>query len=557
MSVTLTTAPEQISFSQNEIPVQITSNNFIATPGVKSIVKIIFKTTVPNGQVIALAWSNANLTLTAAGTPNGTGKQYPSGSGNAAYVQSLIPVLEANFNIDSDFELSYELTGGFPSIVMTSREKGASTNITPVTGSVVEVSLATTGVNQQLQTSFAIHLQFWLKSGNVFKKILQNNLELDNPITGVTSKDIAEILHPHLVPGFFNNDGSDRPLLTAITWQLCTNTLLEYYLKFGEYFGDTPEVQKLITSPRYFVNIGSLDTTNALNQTLAGYLRQGANNKTLCLRQGSRTKKVQLEQPEFLYWINLTGSDIAIRLRIDIYYTDGDQSDFKVSPITALSWQKYYIGVGYNALNINAALRGGKPCAYYTASVINAAGDRISAIYTYQIEDYREWPRYFIYRNSLGGFQTVYTWGKGQPETAFTKEVVKKQVSQAKAAVSGSQLETNIRLQTNTSVNTGYTTARDIKNLKDFFASEEKYLVENGRYIPVEITSDNLKETMDGENLHAAEFTYATLYDDSVYTDDVTAQDNPNTSGGSAGGPTVYNVIIDNGKLDNVYIPEQ
>ncbi len=558
MSVTLTKAPEKISFSLNDMPVVITSNNYVAIEGQKSIVKLIFKAAVPNGQVINLVWSNASVTLTAAAAPDGSGKQFLSGNGNAAYVTALLTVFAANYYIDNDFDLTYELTGGLPSIIMTARSAGTLTNIVAVAGAIVEVSLATPGVAQILQPNIAVHLQLWLKSGNTFKKIIQNNLELDNPVTGVVTKDVAELLHPYLVPGYYNNNGTDRPALSNIAWQQCANTLLEFYFKYGEYYGATPEVKKLSTSEKYIVNIGQLDVANALGQTLAGYLRPGnVNNKTLCLRQGSTLKKIQLDQPEFLYWINLTGADTDIRLRIDLYYGDGDTNNFKVSPITALAWQKYYVGVGYNALNLNAKLLPGKSCAYYTACVVNAAGDKLSLTYTYEIDGYQAWPRYFIYRNSLGGFQTVCTWGKAQNETGITRDLVKKQVNQTQAAVSGNEAESNIRLRKRTTVNTGYISRRDVSNLIDFIASEEKYMVENGSYIPIAVTSDNLKEAMDGENLHAAQFIYTPLYDGTVFTDDQTAADNPNSSSGSAGGPKVYNVIVDNGSYDNIFIPEQ
>lgn len=539
MPVAISDLP-QIAFSRNPVNVAISSDDYISVAGVAAVIAIQFKAAVVAGKQIPLLWAGADLTLEANAGPDESANQFLPGAGDAAYVQSLIPVFEGNYYINRDFVLSYSLSDGFPSVIFTAIQTGVLYNVSQVDDAVIGVKPVTAGVNEELQTSFAHHLEVWLKQAGVFGKIYDENLQLDFPTTGVTTKDISNILHPYLC------DGSDRPDLSLTGWQACYNSLQEYYVKFAQYFGASPAVKKIRSTSSAFINRGGLSVNSALGQTMAGYLRPGAiDSNTLCLRQGSKVKTIQVEQPEWLYWINLTGAAIDIRIRIEMFFTTGGSSSFIYAPQTAQPWQKYYIAVGYNALNIAAAVPNGARCAYYTARLVSSAGGFLSAEYTYVIDRFREWPRYFVFLNSLGGYQTVYTYGKMTPETDRTKEDIKKQVPYATAAISGGFLENNIRIQDKYTVNTGYTSKRDNVLLKDFFASPDKFYLYQGRLIPIGLDTDTLQLAKDGD-LNFASFQFYPLYDEVVFTDDSSLPDNSiNSPGSSAGAPEAFNAIWD------------
>lgn len=546
----------QIAFSRNEINLEITSDDYIAVAGVKSVVHIVFKDAIAADQEIRLQWAGGDITLKAAVTPDSSGTQFATGDGGTAYVTALVPVFADNFYISRDFVVTYgDLIGGFPAIVLTAKNTGVIYNIVEEDyPDVVSVEQATAGVTEQLQPNFAHHVQIWLKRESVFENIYQANLQLDFPFTGLTRKNISDLMHPYLVKGPINNYASDRPSLSASGWEICNSTLLEYYCRYGQYFGDVPEVKKLITTDVGFINVGGLDTVTAPEKSLITYLRPSGNDSAvLCLRQGSKTLAVQPEQPEYLYWINLTGENKDIKLRLEVVFSDGSGSQvYQILPQTALAGRKYRVAVGFDQLNITALLPTGKGCSSYTVRVISAAGALLSTTYTYSIDVKREFPRYFIYRNSIGGFQTLYTWGKGQAETTRKKEDVKRLATSLQAAHTGTAVETDIRIQRKQTVYTGYRSRRDIVLLDDFLLSDEKYLVYNGRLIPVGISTDSLKQAPDGENLNGAAFEFYPLYDEVVFTDDTSAPDNTLPDGGTdAAG---YNAIIDRGEnLDSYY----
>lgn len=529
MPVTLTNDLPVIAFSRNPILVNLSSDDYIQNEGAQSTFNIVFKAAITAGQLIHLQWANAvPLIFTAAVTPDDSGLQFPTGDGSANYVSSLVEVFKANYYIDRDFKVTTSSSGSFPCLQLSAFEDGVVYNIAEADETNVMVESVLPGVNEDILPNFQHILEVFLIQASNTIKIYDNKLQLE-PQSGVSVKDIAPILNSYIsFPKV-----SDKPAYAINTWQPCENTTARYYIKYGQYYGSLPTAKKIKTTGSAVVTSGGLAVQSALGQTIAGFIRpENVNQNTICLRQGSKVKAVQQAQPEWLYWLNLTGNDIVIKLQIDIYYSDGTRSKFSTATITAEANGKYYIGSGYNQINISGNSLTGKTCSYYTARVVGTTGVYLSVLYTYVLDTYKEFPRYFVYLNSLGGYQTLYTYGRSQFETDRTKDDLVRQVNYPEQAVTGKQLEANIRLQDKCTINTGYKTSREISLLRDFLASPEKYWYYKGDFIPIGVSSDNIKQPADAENLPAAQFIFNPLYDEFVYTDDMNQPDEPNNAPG-------------------------
>lgn len=543
MSVTNPTAPALFGFSKNPLVVELVSDDTTAIAGVKSVWMLQFLSAIAAGMEIPITWTARNLKMKAAVAPDNSGTEFPSGDGSFGYVTSIVAYFKANFYLNRDFEI--EQAPADPYIIFTARSAGIDFNPVQVTTPNYEIIITTAGVTELQKPNFKHYLEIWLAGNNIYSR----SLALDPD--GLTStKDLSEVLHASLVAA-----STDKPDLSATTWQACVNTLQPYHFSYAQYYGDNPVVKRVYQSGTRYVNRGGLSVQAALGQSLAGFLRPGAvNSKTLCLRQGSKMGLVQTDQPEWLYWINLTGADVNIRLRIEISFSDGSASFvYYRFAFAADANKKYCAPVGYLALDIRANTPAGKFCTSYAVRVCSAAGDYLSATYTYVIDQYREWPRYFVYLNSLGGYQTLYTWGKAQSNVDRVKQDIAKQVTYTQAAQSGRNQEVNTRLQNSVLVNTGYTTDREIAQLQDFLISEERYLVSGDRLIPIGLKTDKMLITQDGDNLHAASFEFYPLSDEWVYTDDPKQVDILITNGSGTGISKGFNVISDEGDYDNYY----
>lgn len=536
MSVTLSTPPPALAFSRNQIPVVLTSDDVIGTAGVIAVNYITFAGAVGEGNTINLVWAGANITMTAANAPDNSGLQFPPGDGSAGYVASLVDYFSQNFFLDRDFVI----TAAGTRLVLTGQLTGIDNNLVPVTTGNIAVTNPISGVTQTLKANAGHYLGVWLNGQNIFSR----TLALDYPAaSGITTKNIAEILHPHL--------GSDKPDLSASGLQACPNTLQSYFLKYGQYYGDNPVVQRIYKSDTYFVNRGALDLETSNGQTVQGFLSPSGLSNTICLRQGSKTILVQTDQPEFLYWINLTGADQQLSALVNLYLTDGSSYFFDMPALAVGANQKAYLPVSFLTL-AKVRIPIGKACSSYDVRFKNTDGTFLSKTYTYLLDQYREFPRYFIYLNSLGGYQTLYTWGRAENSMGRTKTDISRQVSDQEAATYGRDQETTIRIRPSTIVNTGYNTQRDILLLNDFLASEEKYMVSNGRLVPIGISSDKVDLPKDGDSLNAAQFEFYPLFDDWAFTDDPTQPDGTiNGAGSTATGG--YNLIKDNDNDNNLY----
>jgi hypothetical protein len=537
------------AFSKNAINVEMVSDDFLSNEGAQATFRIIFPGAVPANHQTRLLWASGDVTLTAAIVPDTSGNQYPAGPGGEAYVKSVMAALNRNYYITRDFTLSYLDFFGSPSITGVAKNKGILYNVTPVGDSVVTVAIAYNGLNRELKRNFEHHLEVWLVKPDGDINVYDNNLSLE-PGTGKTVKDISDILNVRLSPK--EQSGSDRPDLLAASWQVCQSSFAAYYVKTAQYFGEAPVVGIINQSDNAFVNLGGLDIQAAFGKTMLEYLvPDGDQTKTLCLRQGGKNIKVSTEQPEWLYWINLSDVAVKVRIKVELICTDGNEVPLVLLPFTAPPNTKCYVPVSYQALSIGTAIPAGKLLSYYSVRIINDTGEYLSAPYNYVPDRYREHPRYFVYRNSLGGFQTLYTWGVSQQVTTLTKEDFKTQVTSDQAAVYGMITETNIRFQDSRVVYTGYRSVRDIDLLKDFFASEEKFVVDSGRLVPIGVEADEFTGPKDGDNLNGASFTYKPLYDQRVYTDDLAQSDSLIDGSGAQTATRQFNGIIDDGQNDD------
>ncbi|QTE38490.1 hypothetical protein J3L18_05280 [Mucilaginibacter gossypii] len=544
--ITIPTSLPAIAFSRNYLPFAPLSDNYQAAAPAKSVNRLSFTGAIVADAVVNLVWTAAAAEMTAKAEPDDSGLQFPAGDGGNDYVTSLVDWFAGNYFIQEYYAVTVDLAAAHPALIFTALDAGPDGDMNPFAVGNIQLTIDTEGVTELPLEGFAHYVSLWIANdaGTGFNLAYEANVPLDeNPVTGFSTIDISNALDAFLT--------TDKPVF-ANNFFNCPGTLRQYYAKYAQVYGADPSIKRVYKTAPAFINFGGLDIMTENGKTMTGYLRPGGNNaNTLCLKQGSKAVLVQKEQPEWLYWINLTGADIDIRVRIELFFTDNTGVPFLLGAKTALAYNKYAVCVGYNFLNLDASVPSGKTPAYYTARIVSSTGSYLSAIYTYTLDVYREWPRYFVYLNSLGGYQTLYCWGKGQDTTSRTADTGERNANNIQAANSGRLLEANIKLSNGTKVNTGYTSKRAIQLLKDFLASEDKYVYQDGRLIPIGIKADSLDQPADGANLNAGTFEYYPLFDEVTYTDNADQPDDTHNSGGLIPTSNTYDAIWDDDNNDD------
>lgn len=540
MPVTLFQPLPKIAFSRNEILFIVSSDDYLLAAPALSVNVLEFTGAVVADVAVILTWTYGNVTMTSKDAANESGNQFPTGDGGAAYVNALKLWFEGNSFIDRDFLLYVDTDGPNPKLLFVARTQSPDYDFTPVTFGTIDCSVATPGVTNKPKSKFMHHEQLWIEKadGTDYIQALNVNNALDEPLTGNTTMDIGEnVLHGFLSP--------DYPELNGPSAR-CRNSIRHYYGVFGQFFGTDPSIQRIYKTDKAVITMGGLGTKASQARDIFSELRPdpAAREKDLFLRQGSKNKMVRTDQPEWLTYINLSDDILIASLEVTIY-NDGDVPTVfdAITDLIVDQYAKFQFQAGFSQLDIYGRQAAGKKPVYYTCRLRTAAG-YITAAYNYVIEyAYREWPRYFVYFNSYGAYQTIATTGRSFAEYDRTKDDARLASRQPVAAISGDFLECNIRIQEKGTINMGYPTGqRNTRLLRDFALSPAIFAWEDGKLIPIGLNTTNLKDAPDGENVYASAFEYYIKYEEVTWTEEPQADVPLNDLLNNAGAPVIPEV---------------
>jgi hypothetical protein len=515
MGVALSNPFPVIAFSGNPIECQLLTDDYLASAGVKAVNALNLLGAVADGATILLEWNNIQVNLTAKNVPDDSAEQIPAGDGSAAHTSAIADILKDNFLISQDFDIT---TAG-QQITFTAKQPGVAFMFKTLTAGPLKLTLITTGENRSFKSNFAHHVQVWIRpfTNADFVQAWSYNIELDYPVTGKTTTDIGpEILHNYLEP--------DLPVLGVLDISPCGKSTASYYIRYGQYYGQPPIVRRLKQSPVCRVVLGGLSLQAATERNIITELCPDINDETKnrFMRQGSNAILVTKEQPEWLYFINF--KEPVRNVSLEVIITNSDNTTFTFSlfggtPVSAFA--KYQLPAGYNQLEIGTRQAANKLPVYYTLRLKDESG-YISAAYTYVLDyTFLEWSRYFVYLNAYGAFQTLATTGQAQMGITRNKEDARLDRPAAQIAASGEYAEYNITIQENGTVNIGYSraTRRSTQLLRDFAASPSKFLYQDGRIIPIGISSAGFKDAPDGTDLYSGSFEYFHLMEETRYSE--------------------------------------
>lgn len=520
MSITNPVALPAIAFSKNLLNLLLQSDDYLAAAAVQSVNFAEFDAAVVEDDEVELSWNNGAATMTAKDSPDDSGLEFPSGDGSEAYVTSLLPWFRGNYILARDYVITTDFSGPNPRLVFTAIKNGPDYDFPTAANS----GNTTPGVTDDPRVNFLHHLELFIATADSeFIQAFDANIPLDYPVTGITTVDIHEALHAFLE--------SDYPELVE-DFAICNNSIRPYFFKMAQFYGSTPWVRKLIASDTFFINKGGLSKQAALLRDIVAELCpvDGHPELNRFLRQGSINKLVTPLQPEWLTWINFTGSTKNIALEVTIFNDDGSTFVFHpVDSFSALPFQKTQFPCGYAQLDIAGQQTDESPI-YYTCQVIDLdTSSPLTASYAFVIDyTFRPWPRYFVYENSYGAFQTLATVGKALNEYDRTTDSAQMAVDLHTAAITGEFLECNVLLQDKGTVNIGYDRSdpRTTALLRDFLLSRTKYLWDNGVLEPIGLNTKNLKDAADGVYVYANSFEWYFLYQEEVYSEPEGLPDN-------------------------------
>jgi hypothetical protein len=335
-------------------------------------------------------------------------------------------------------------------------------------------------------------------SGN-FVQVGQT-LEQPADAEGRTTFEVQELLEPFVSPVV--------PSLDQTTMQredgLFCRFFLKHYERTTDGLGDATSVQT-----NYLVH-GGLDFVEAASGTWFSTYQTA---KKPFLTWEPIRKKVLPDQPEYLYFMVTPDAlgPVSFRYRMRLTYANGRSGEYILAErADALAFEIFRLPAGPVQLDLaGKEANAGALVTFYTLDLLDFNGSPLSETRTYVL-DRRPLAvrRYFLYANSLGGWNTFVCRGRASLDLA-----TKTSTSENARAAGYNPLRGDYTINRRTGLPTlhCYSGARSAEQLvadRDFMLSERVLLLQDGRYLAGQVKDRTFVTLEQYETRRLVQFDY-------------------------------------------------
>lgn len=496
MAITINKYPPIVAIAGNPVLFELESDNQYFTAGVACRRSINLTGTVAADDTLVFSWGSNVLTFTFKATPDASGLQLTSGTTNATTVSEL----GDNYLLSSAFNI-YALQNA---IVLVAKQTGTDYDLTIDVSDCAAYVAGTVDVNpvdEVEQSNFALFLGIY--TANAGTKLGEDVQVPD--LVGKSIFNIADYLAAQLAPSV------TYPMTAAAKR---ATMVLKYVTRYAEQFGTTVAVQKLTTSDAYYAiaaKVPDWKMTEWLADSTSWWDRLLYEKFFLSWSPARNVTRVQPERLFFLVWNAITSAQLDVVATM--HFTDGTTQEVVKTIASASQYEMYEIPCGYAELGLSAYETGGKVCQYYTVHVeVNSTGLVISESKSFYLFDETDYDRYFIFRNSLGGYDTIRATGEKTSNTNVTAETGF--FNESKIYTEGSRERLKIVSGSDDvhTVDLGYTDDyAEAMWRTELLISEDVYELVGGKLVPIVITTETATKYSDFAPLYSLtiEYSYA------------------------------------------------
>ncbi len=509
--VTILQQPDDVALSKGGRLEYVFSGNgrFVHT-GVKGTNAILFKGPVLEGDVINLFWKGRNLKMVARENPVET-NEFPTGAGDKAYTQTILPYFRDFYPIEQDFDVTVPEEAVLIGLNFLAKRPGPPYNLSPYLFGNIEIpSPVLLGVNEEVRPRYSVYVELWAKRGDdtAFKRLSGTPLETD--AQGRATYDPATTLHSYLT--------ADLPLWNAHTAQASVKSRAEYYVRYAEAWGEPLAIGRLTKHTTNRVHLGGMPYEQLGRFELADFVA-GSDGLQRALRIGPTTRYIRFDEPQYLTFLNLKGALTGARLEVVLKLDDNSSIALTKHELATLATHdKITFPVGPQQVGIPAVLADapGRTLKEYTVQLKTQDGEAHSILYRYVVDyRYRSFIRHFAYINSLGSLDTLTTYGQGSPELdLFHEQAERHLLPSAYELTDGQFVEYDTAIQQRVEVTSGWRTDAELRLWKDFYRAESRWRLFSAKALPIALISKSIKEKKDDDTNFAHRFEYTYRYKD-------------------------------------------
>lgn len=427
MSLTIVSQPEEVSLVKNFMPIEITTDNYITTPGVAASLTLLFTVRAVATDTLRITVDGTNYTFTAAATDTETGLWMPVGGALSLtnWVIALVAALNQNDFLSNYYWVEYVATN---KVKFTARNTGATYSLThSKTGTITYSQDAiTAGVTEVKNANFETVLQVFLqKTYNTAQAVNSFDLIGEFRLTPNSASETVFYIQS-LIERWFNP--TEKPALTAFTTPTQLSEYVKYYFfQYGERYGSPADQKAFYREDNLVVLNGGISLKDYGNiQFLQGILIGEAYGRFLTWRPSVRY--ITPTQHEVLYYC-YTREEIAITVKLKVYGFDGDELVMASNNFLTIDPARKYsvraIPVRFSLVSTYVITQGLDPdnVMKYEIYIHHPDDDQISEVLTFVLDRRSYLYSYeYMFKNSYGVYEFIVFHGRKAKSAAILRD---------------------------------------------------------------------------------------------------------------------------------------
>lgn len=241
----------------------------------------------------------------------------------------------------------------------------------------------------------------------------------------------------------------------------------------------------------------------------------------LPLRFAGRNEKVGVEETRFLYWLYPYDDLTVHSLEYAVYFSDGSVVSKLIEGLSGGKWAVFCAPAGFNQAGLDALVPDGKIPIKYSIGVTSGENEVLSE-YFYEI-DHRNFydATQILYRNSLGGLETVRLLGQIDFAAEYDRQMAQKTVPPSwylNMNLMNQETDEGAEEQVNYTADTGFISKESCDKLRDLFLSPQKWEIKNSKLLPINIASKKAKFFSNKDSLISTTIEWQAAYTNAFYT---------------------------------------
>jgi hypothetical protein len=519
MSLTVSKYPPMISLAGNPMLFKIITDNLFSSAGVAYAGALYSTGTLLDGDTIVFTWGENSTTITFADTPSDTEIV------SAASLEQLRDGLNKNYLLSQDFHI---YVSGL-NLHIVAREEGEDYDLDidlSGTSALAIVGTPTAGVDAVMRTFYKLIGQAWKDSGS---SATANSFIREDKLTPIQTDD-SDVNYGNFDIGDALTSEFERkmpsfPHSSYDCGRIVLGWLLSYFFRYGEEYASSGTYrvsQKAIlsTEPMYAIN-GEIPKWKrreflAENDNFYDWLQ--LTSKFLTWHPGDKlTSETMQEKLFFLVWQNV--SNVDINVRVHLHFTnpalDSILTAIKIEDVSQFNIIE--ILSDYISLSLATSVGTDTLVSYDVYLERDDNNTKISEEFTYVMDEYRYSEKKFIFKNSLGFWETLRCYGVSSTSVETSRNIASNSEPREFDENFSEKFTHQNSLTKKKTANTGWLSIAESEWIQDVLLSKEVFQIIENKLYPLVITNSETLLHQEDENLRSVTFEYESAWDETVY----------------------------------------